>query len=222
MKENVFTSEEYIYNLIKDKIIKRELFPKNKIIELQLAEETGISRTPIRKALQKLSYEGLIELIPNRGAFVASPTLKEIISVYECKKILEAAAIEKACSYITDKELELLEEILIKGIQTHSNKDLQSFLLMNKEFHMTIARISRNKCYEKFITELIDKSNVYLIFYDTFTTIPTEESVSIKQHYKILDALRSRNVDACIEASINHNQITLERLNLDNVKQCNE
>ncbi len=216
--ENAFTPEEYIYNLVKDRIIKRELFPKNKITELQLAEETGISRTPIRMALQKLSYEGLIDLIPNRGAFVSSPTLKEIVSVYECKNVLEAAAIEKACLYITDHELEILEEILSYGIQEHTNKDLQSFILMNKEFHMTIARISRNKCYEKFINELIDKSNVYLIFYDTFISIPTEESIAIKQHYKILNALRSKNIDECIEASINHNKVTLERLNLNNLK----
>lgn len=217
--ENAFTPEEYIYNLVKDRIIKRELFPKNKITELQLAEETGISRTQIRMALQKLSYEGLIDLIPNRGAFVSSPTLKEIVSVYECKNVLEAAAIEKACLYITDHELEILEEILNYGIQEHTNKDLQSFILMNKEFHMTIARISRNKCYEKFINELIDKSNVYLIFYDTFISIPIEESIAIKQHYKILNALRSKNIDECIEASINHNKVTLERLNLNNLKK---
>lgn len=209
--------EEYICKLIKDRIIKRELFPKSQIIELQLAEETGISRTPIRQALKKLSYEGLVDIIPNRGAFVASPTIEEIISVYECKKVLEAAAIEKSCMNITDEELYQLEELLNQGIQTHNTKDLYNFILFNEEFHMIIAKASRNKYYEKYIKELIEKTNVYLIFYDRFMLTATDESAAIKEHFKILDALKSKNIEVCVETSIRHNQITLDQLSLKGI-----
>ena len=217
MEKDVLKPEEYIYYLIKDKIAKRELFPKCQIVEAQLVDETGISRTPIRHALKKLNYEGIVDLIPNRGAFVANATLDEVISVYECKKTLEAAAIEKACINMTDQDLIILEELINNTIEVHRKKELYNFISFNEKFHMTIARASKNKYYEKFISELIEKSNVYLIFYDPFMPIVTDESEAIKAHYNILDALKSKNVNTCIEAIIIHNQITLDRLNLNGI-----
>ncbi len=207
-------SEDYIYNLIKDNIVKKKLFPNGQIVEAQLVKETGISRTPIRTALKRLSYEGLVTIIPNRGAFVSSPTAEEIRDVYECKKLLETAAIRLACQNITDEQIEALEALQRKEVEAHARKDLDQFIEMNDRFHLMIAEASGNMCYEKFIAELIAKSNVYLIFYDNFMFTPTDDSHALKDHDLILKALKARDAEGCVKAVERHNQITLDQLSL--------
>jgi len=206
---------EIISDLIIEKIIKKEIFPNSQIIETKLAEETGISRTPIRQALKELSYKGFVNIIPNRGAFVSNPNLEEIKSVYNCKMVLESAAIKDAFNNITNIEINKLENILNEGIEKHTNKDLYNFISLNEEFHMVIAKASKNIYYEKYIKELIQKSNIYLIFYDKFMITQINDSEAIKEHYKIIDALKSRDVEACVQASIRHNQKTLYQLSLN-------
>ncbi|HCP14969.1 MAG TPA: GntR family transcriptional regulator [Peptococcaceae bacterium] len=214
MQEDGMRSEDYIYNLIKDNIVKKKLFPNGQIVEAQLVKETGISRTPIRTALKRLSYEGLVTIIPNRGAFVSSPTAEEIRDVYECKKLLETAAIRLACQNITDEQIEALEALQRKEVEAHARKDLDQFIEMNDRFHLMIAEASGNMCYEKFIAELIAKSNVYLIFYDNFMFTPTNDSHALKDHDLILKALKARDAEGCVKAVERHNQITLDQLSL--------
>lgn len=217
MQEGQMQPEEYIYKLLKNKIIKKELFPNCKILEAQLSEETGISRTPIRTALKRLSYEGILTIIPNRGAFVSSPTYDEIKAVYECKKTLESAAIRLACVNITDEQLSKLEECLKREYEAHSRKDLYQFIKINDMLHMTIAQASKNIYYEKYIYELAAKSNVYLIFYDKFMFTATNDSDALKQHNKIVNALKARDIDSCVEAIERHNQTTLDNLSVNGI-----
>lgn len=214
MQEDGMRSEDYIYNLIKDNIVKKKLFPNGQIVEAQLVKETGISRTPIRTALKRLSYEGLVTIIPNRGAFVSSPTAEEIRDVYECKKLLETAAIRLACQNITEEQIEQMEMLQRKEIEAHARKDLDQFIEMNDRFHLMIAEASGNMCYEKFIAELIAKSNVYLIFYDNFMFTPTDDSHALKDHDLILKALKARDAEGCVRAIERHNQITMDQLSL--------
>lgn len=217
MQEDKRQPKDYIYELIKTKIIKRELFPNTQIVESQLAEETGISRTPIREAIKQLSYEGIITIIPNRGAFVANPTIGEIKEVYECKKVLESAAIKKACLNISDEQLYRLEELHRQGFEVHERKDFYQFTKLNDEFHMIIAKASKNICYEKYINELNQRCNVYLFFYDNFMFISADDSQALKEHDRILKSLRARDVDGCVEAIERHNQITLDQLSLNGI-----
>ncbi|WZL74369.1 GntR family transcriptional regulator [Clostridiaceae bacterium 35-E11] len=217
MQEEQVRPEDYIYTLLKDKIIRKELFPNSPIVESQLAESTGISRTPIRAALKRLNYEGIVTIIPNHGAFVSSPTREEVKAVYECKKVIESAAIRIACTNLTDEQLKRLEELLHQEIEAHARKDLYQFIKINDEFHMTIATASKNTVYQKYIYELIEKSNVYLIFYDNFMFTSTDDSDALKEHTQILNALKARDVDASVEAIERHNQTTLDQLSLNGI-----
>lgn len=216
LKDNM-RPEDYIYKLIKNKIIKKELFPNCQIVESQLAEDTGISRTPIRAALKRLSYEGVVNNIPNRGTFVANPTLDEIRAVYDCKILLESAAIKLACDHITQDQLNQLDELMERQVETHVRKDLYQFIKINAEFHMTIAKASKNMFYEKYINELIERSDVYLIFYDRFMVTSIENSDALKEHLKILNLLKARDSDGCAEAIVRHNQITFNQLCLNGI-----
>ena len=217
MQEDIVQSRDSIYKLIKNKIIRRELFPNSQIVESQLSKETGISRTPVREAIKRLNYEGIVTIIPNRGAFVSNPTINEIRDVYECKKVLESAAIRLACTNINDEEISKLDELLKVGIEAHENKDFCKFMENNKEFHMTIVRASKNMVYEKYVYELTEKSNVYLIFYDRFMFTSVNDSEAIKGHIRMLDSLKANDVNGCVEAIEMHNQVTLDQLSLNGI-----
>lgn len=217
MHKSQVRPEDYIYKLLKNKIIKKELFPNCQIIESQLVKETSISRTPIRTALKRLNYEGMITIVPNHGAFVSTATVDEIKGVYECKKLLESASIRLSCINITDEQLHMLDELLKREIETHVRRDFYQFIKVNTKFHLLIAKASKNICYEKFIAELITKSNMYLIFYDNFIFTSADNSCALQEHTKIVKSLKERNVNACVEAIERHNQITLDQLSLNGI-----
>lgn len=211
--------EDCIYKLLKNKIIKKELFPNCQIVETQLVKETGISRTPIRTALKRLNYEGMVTIIPNHGAFVSNPTLNEVKEVYECKKLLESASIRLACNNITDEQVYLLDELLKQEIETHARRDLYQFIKVNTKFHLLIAKASKNICYEKFIAELIAKSNIYLIFYDDFIFTSANNSCALQDHIRIVKSLKARDINDCVKAIEKHNQVTLDQLSLNGIIQ---
>lgn len=222
LEKNRIKPDEYIYKLIKSKIINRELFPNSHIVESQLSEETGISRTPIREALKRLSYEGLVTIIRNRGVFVSNPTIDEIRNLYECKKSLESAAIRKACMNITEKEINQLKKLVNEQTNAHKNKDLQEYIKYNDEFHLLIARASKNIFYEKYIKELIERSNVYLIFYDKFLFTEIDDSEALKHHHRIIKELELKNIEGCVETIDKHNQTTLDELGISGKGKGND
>ncbi|WP_313524133.1 GntR family transcriptional regulator [Anaerotignum sp.] len=217
MELNGQRPEDYIYYYIRQQIIARELYPGNKIVEEQLAAETGISRTPIRAALKRLSYEGLLVSYPMKGSFVAMPTKKDMQDAYECRKLLEAEATRCACYHITEEELEELEKIFKQQILVHEAHDMHAFLEINEKFHLVIAKASRNSFFQKYIQELTVRCNVFLLFYDKFQVTPLEDSFAIREHKVIIDALRQRDPEKCYKAAIEHNQSTLDQLNEDKI-----
>ena len=92
---------DVVFNTLRDAILKGELEPGERLMEIQLAERLGVSRTPIREAIRKLELEGLVVMIPRRGAIVASITEKDLKDVLEVRRTLEIMAAEIACDRIT-------------------------------------------------------------------------------------------------------------------------
>ena len=96
---------DVVFNTLRQAILKGELKPGERLLEIALAERLGVSRTPVREAMRKLEQEGLVVMIPRRGAQVASITEKDLNDVLEVRIALENVAIEKACKLITEDEL---------------------------------------------------------------------------------------------------------------------
>ena len=86
--------QDIVYQYVKNQIIGKSMFPGNRIIEDDIIRETGTSRTSIRPALLRLKYEGLVEMIPNRGAFVAKPSEEDLRQVYRVREVLEHGMLE--------------------------------------------------------------------------------------------------------------------------------
>lgn len=207
-------TENQVYEYLREAITTKKLFPNTKIVEMDLARELGVSRTPIRAALKQLSYEGLIDIVPNKGAFVSSPSKEEIAEVFEAKKLIETQSIALASVKIQPWEIELLEKCLEQEVRTHVERDLLAFNKVNYDFHTMIGQASGNRYLEKYISELTTKSNLYLIFYDRFIETNIEDSAAYREHRNIIQALKQRDTKGCIEAMHQHLEHTYQGLNL--------
>ena len=202
------------YHYIRSQIAAQTLLPGTQIVESQIVEQTGLSRTPVRAALATLAYEGIVVLQPNRGAFVANPTPKEVRDTYEALILLEAQAIELACDIITDEENQHLSDIVEESKNIIRRKDFDAFLDNNISFHMGFVSACRNKFLEKYINELFLLSNIHLLVYDDFRETPYESFDTIREHQEIVDALCRRDKQRCKTAIINHHKDTYETMKL--------
>ena len=134
------TSSDFVYLDLRGKIVSKELKPSQRLLEVKIATEMGVSRTPVREALRRLANEGLVKIVPNSGARVAAPTVNEMENAYNVREYLESLSVELACRNGMDRRvLERLEEVLRSEESAFENKDLDAFLEANNTFHRLIA-----------------------------------------------------------------------------------
>ena len=101
---------DVVFNTLRQAILRGELKPGERLMEIQLANKLGVSRTPIREAIRKLELEGLVLMIPRKGAEVAEITEKSLRDVLEVRRALEELAVELVCEKITDEQIQELKD----------------------------------------------------------------------------------------------------------------
>ena len=121
-----------------------ELPPGERLMEIPLAEELGVSRTPIREAIRKLEQEGFVVMIPRRGTYVADITLKDINQVFEIRSSLDELAASLASERITPDELEELERHLVSINDYMESRDFDKIVAADIAFHEVLYSASRN------------------------------------------------------------------------------
>ena len=182
--------QDIVYQYVKNQIIGKSMFPGNRIIEDDIIRETGTSRASIRPALLRLKYEGLVEMIPNRGAFVAKPSEEDLRQVYRVREVLEHGMLEDAIRHRTEAQLRAMEENLNAQEVLTQHYSRQEYVNLNHTFHWLVVEASANKYYEKYLNELYNKINTYMIFYDQ-----SSDNNSIVSHTMIYEALRDRDLE---------------------------
>lgn len=189
-------SAQQVYDYVKNQIIKKKIFPGTQIIEEDLAFAMQTSRATVRKALTRLHYEGLADMIPNRGAFVAKPTPADMENVYALRRILEVEALRTALPKITDAHIQKLESSLASQRELTKHYSVEEYIRVNAEFHWIIIEAAQNEYLNKFLLELFNKSAIFLTFYDS----SSDNSDSIHTHEQLLDAIKTKDMDAAIKA----------------------
>lgn len=180
---------DIVYDYIKNQIVTKAIYPGTHIVEEDLVRETGVSRTPVRSALMRLAYDGLIQQQPNRGAVVAKPSATDLRQVYEARAVLEVGAFRAAVHRRSDESVLQMEQNLQKQQDLTNLFNMTEYVRLNREFHWIITMEAQNAYYEKYLNELQNKVVTYLLFWDSSTT----NSLSLDLHLRIFEAFRDRD-----------------------------
>ena len=132
---------DVVFETLRDAIITQVLKPGERLMEIQLADEMGVSRTPVREAIRKLELEGLVIMVPRKGAYVAGVSMKDIHEVYEVRAALEMLAVSLAAERITDEELDALERQVLRESECNDSwRGAQLFAYHHKYVDHDIER----------------------------------------------------------------------------------
>jgi DNA-binding GntR family transcriptional regulator len=186
------TLREKILETIRDAILKGSLKPGERVSEPELAERFGISRTPIREAFRQLESEGYLEVIPRRGAVVASLSERDVVEFYSIKSILEGHAARIAAERLSDRDLDRLEAINAKLAQIAGDGDVKSFFRVHNEFHDLFIKASGNDKLAELINHLLLKFNRLRL---ASLSQPGRMDISVQEHRKIIEAFRKHDGD---------------------------
>lgn len=186
---------------IRKLILDGSLGSGEKINEQVLSDKMGVSRTPIREALRTLNSEGLIELIPRRGAFVAQFSDADIREMFEVMSGLEALCIRLAMPKLSDVDIEKLEKLHSDMEALYTQRDHKAYLKVNWKIHDYIQNLADNKLLNGIINDLRKK---VVLLRQRQLYQPGRFSRSIQEHREILAAIKSRDSAAAEEAMANH------------------
>jgi DNA-binding GntR family transcriptional regulator len=170
-----------------------ELEPRARVNELELAERFGISRTPLREAIKILATEGLLDLLPNRGARVASISMEEIDEMIEVVAGLEATAADLACRSISDQEVAAIEEKHRAMVDAWTREDHITYFTLNREIHEAIMQASRNATLQGIYTNL--SGRIQRARYAAHKT-PAQWERAVREHERMIELLKKRDGEA--------------------------
>jgi DNA-binding GntR family transcriptional regulator len=190
--EKHLTLREKILENIRDSIVSGTLKAGSRVSEPELADQYGISRTPIREAFRQLESEGYLTVIPRRGAIVSEFTPKDIEEFYAIKSIMEGYAARRACERLSSKDLDRLQAINNKLADLAGHGDIKHFFKIHSEFHELFIKAADNEKLHELIAGLVTKFQ-RLRF--TSLSLPGRMAVSVQEHEKIIDAFRKKDAD---------------------------
>ena len=188
--DNYKPLREIVFESLREAIISGVLKPGERLMEVQLAEEMGVSRTPVREAIRKLELEGFVVMVARKGAYVAGISLKDVADVFEIRAALEGLAAALAAERITDEEIEEMERVLVRKAALIEANDLDSLVEKDTEFHELIYKASRNERLMQIVSNLREQINR---FRAVSLASPGRGREALEEHKKIVEAISSRN-----------------------------
>lgn len=186
---------------LREDILNENIYPGAKLTEKELCDKYGVSRTPVREAMKNLETEGLIELIPNRGAFVIGFSLGDMKDLLELRMVYELQAVRWAIERIYEDELEQLEKCYEYMKFYTKQNDLRKIKDINNNFHNIIYDASHSRA----LTNILSLYNYYIKH--SIQTKPTDEEeldIILDEHTKIFNAFIMQNVDEGVKAMREH------------------
>jgi len=183
---------EIVFESLREAIINGTLKPGERLMELQLAEQMGVSRTPVREAIRKLELEGFVVMVPRKGAYVSGISVRDIVDIFEVRAALESLAAGLAAERITEEELDELERVLFQIAEASAGENIGIIAEKDANFHELLFRASRNQRLVNMITHLQEHIQR---FRTTSLSVPGRTKHAIEEHKNIVDAIGERNVE---------------------------
>jgi len=201
---------EIVFESMREAILSGVLEPGERLMEIQLAEEMGVSRTPVREAIRKLELENFVVMIPRKGAYVAGVSSKDVADVFEIRSALEGLAAGLAAERITEDELEQMERVLFYRAN-EGEMDLEQIVKSDTDFHALVYSASRN---ERLIQILANLREQIQRFRATSLAVPGRNKLALEEHRMIVEALRRHDGEEAQALAMAH-IVTAENVMFD-------
>lgn len=192
---------DVVFNTLRQAILRGELKPGERLMEVQLANKLGVSRTPIREAIRKLELEGLVLMIPRKGAEVADITEKSLRDVLEVRRALEELAVRLACDKIREDEIEELKKAEKEFKETLECGDVTAFAEADVKFHDIIYRTTDNERLIQLLYNLREQMYRYRVEYLKRADV---HEMLLAEHERIIATIERRDKERATEAVCQH------------------
>lgn len=207
---------EMVYEELKMQILTGAIIPGTRMMEIELAEEMGVSRTPIREAIRKLEKEGLVTIEPRRGAYASMISTDDMVEILEVRQDLEGLAAYFAADRMSTEQMEELKQVSDNYNDAVTRGSMEDMIKYDTRFH----RIIVDSCHNKILVQMIEQLQELVlrfryIYYDNFKRAENMP----EEHEAILTAIASNDAEKARQAADVHIDRLKEMVIKDGVKQ---
>ncbi|MBT2321054.1 GntR family transcriptional regulator [Variovorax paradoxus] len=193
-------TQDEIYEKIYVAILEHRLHPGTKLGEERLAEIFGASRARVREVLARLAHEQIVELFPQRGAYVAKPSIEQARDVFEARRLIEPAVMRRLVETLTPEKLARLREHQERELDARRRDDKRAVIRLSGEFHSLAAELAGNTALARSMRELSVLTCLMIFLYDA----PTSVSCRADEHSKIIEAIAKRDAARAQKLMLEH------------------
>lgn len=191
---------EGIYLRVWQAVMEHRLPPGTQLVEDRLAELFATSRAQVRDVLARLAHEGVVDMVPNRGAFIASPTAEHTREVFEARRLLEPALVRRLVARRDPTAVQTLRDIVAEEHAARGRADRPTIVRLSAWFHIELARLAGNRPLAGTLRELATLTALAIFLYDA----PHATACRDDEHEQLLNAIERRRADRAAELMLHH------------------
>jgi DNA-binding GntR family transcriptional regulator len=203
--------QDEIYEKIYVAILEHRLHPGTKLVEERLADIFGASRARIREVLARLAHEQIVEIYPQRGAYVSKPTPEQARDVFEARRVIEPAVLRRLIETLTPEKLERLRQHQTLEQEARRRDDKRAVIRLSGEFHSLAAELAGNATLARTLRELSVLTCLMIFLYDA----PTASSCRADEHSQIIEAIAKRDATKAQRLMLEHLQHIQDSMTLE-------
>lgn len=198
--------EQQIYHSVFEGVMNQRLAPGTRLPEAVLSKLFKVSRSTVRKVLQQLAHDHIVELRPNQSAVVATPTPEETRAIFEARQVMEAAIVRLVVRHATAEDIAGLRTQLAEEHAAMHRYDQPAWARLASSFHLKLGALARNPVLAGYLTELVSRCSLIVALYEP----PGNASCEHAEHGQIVDCIERGDADAAVALMRAHLE-TLER-----------
>ncbi|MEX0582436.1 MAG: GntR family transcriptional regulator [Sneathiella sp.] len=203
---------DHIYDEMFAAILEQRLAPGTKLSEDTLGEIFGVSRTVIRTVLQRLAHERIVQIHPNRGAFVSEPSPAEAQEVLQARRLIEEGIVREAIRKQVPSDIETLRRSVAAERESLKKGDHEAWVRLSGDFHLKLAAIARSQTLAAYVKELVSRTSLIIVQYQKGNLSPC----SCDEHTEIIEAIEARDEEGAVARMLAHLKACEDQLNLRN------
>ncbi len=212
-------SNESVYERIREAILDHRLSPRTKLKEVALAELFGVTRSAVRHAFARLHAMKLIELRPNRGAIVASPSIAESRDLFAARRTIEGAIVDKLAREDSTQQVKELRKMVQREDHAYRHGEMREGLKLSVDFHRVIAKMAGNTALAEILDQLVSRTPLVVAAYRDATRTNT---CANREHADLIDAIAAHDADDAVRVMKCHLCNLENQLNFAEAAPANE